>query len=199
MLCGMTQGAVILLNGTSSAGKTTLAAQLRADLASDGECWIVIGIDDYLGKLPPEWHHIGDHVGPYSDDGFTFDLDVPGGVRIGGVGARLLAAYRSAVRGAVLAGINVIVDEAAIEVDAAAAWSDGLAGLDVYRVGVDAEDTVKAEREASRGDRLAGLARAQHDRVHAGMRYDLTVDTGRVDPRTAAEQVRAGRAADRPA
>ena len=54
MLCGMTQGAVILLNGTSSAGKTTLAAQLQADLATHGECWIVIGIDDYLGKLPPD-------------------------------------------------------------------------------------------------------------------------------------------------
>jgi ribose 1,5-bisphosphokinase PhnN len=34
-------GAVIVLNGPSSAGKSTLAAALRRRFAADGECWFV--------------------------------------------------------------------------------------------------------------------------------------------------------------
>ena len=36
---------VIVLNGTSSAGKSTLASVLQARPGEAGECWIVMGID----------------------------------------------------------------------------------------------------------------------------------------------------------
>ena len=53
---------VIVLNGTSSAGKWMLASALQARLAEAGECWIVLGLDDFLGKLPWAWVTYGDHV-----------------------------------------------------------------------------------------------------------------------------------------
>jgi len=186
----MTAGGVIVLHGTSSAGKTTLAHALVEQFAETGECWIVIGIDDYLGRLPPAWHRIGDHVGAHADDGFDFDLDAPGGVRIGTVGEQLLAAYRSAVRGAALAGLQVVVDDVAVGAGAVDAWDEALASFVVLRVRVDADDAVKEAREAERGDRLVGLARAQGAHVHERMRYDLTVDTGADDPASAAARVR---------
>jgi chloramphenicol 3-O phosphotransferase len=188
-------GGVIHLNGTSSAGTTTLAHEVQDRFAADGDCWIVIALDDYLGTLPPAWHRIRDHVGMHADDGFVFDLDAPGGIRVGPVGRRLLAAYRAAVRGAALAGIDVIVDDVVLDADVRTAWQKELAGLDVLRVRVDADDAVKAAREVGRGDRLPGLARAQGARVHRGIAYDVTVDTGVVDPASAAEQVHAAWAA----
>jgi chloramphenicol 3-O phosphotransferase len=187
---GVATGGVIFLNGTSRAGKTTLAYTLQNQFAADGECWIVIGIDDYLGRLPPDWHRIGDHVGPNAADGFVFDLAVAGGLRIGPVGRRLLAAYRGAVRSAAVAGINVIVDDVVVDDDVRQGWADELGELDVLWVRVDADDAVKHAREVERGDRLPGLARAQGDRVHEGMRYDLTVDTGTADCRGVAAHVR---------
>ena len=186
----MAVGGVILLNGTSSAGKTTLAHALVEQFAETGACWIVIGIDDYLGRLPPAWHRIGDHVGARADDGFVFDLAVPGGIRVGPVGEQLLAAYRSAVRGAALAGLHVVVDDVALGAGAVDAWNAALAGLDVLRVRVDAAGAVKEAREAARGDRLVGLAQAQGAFVHDGMQYDLTVDTGVDDPASVAASVR---------
>lgn len=188
---------MILLNGTSSAGKTTLAHEVQDQFAAAGDCWIVIALDDYLGALPPAWHRIGDHVGPYADDGFVFDLDAPGGVRVGSVGRRLLAAYRSAVRGAALAGIDIIVDDVVLDADVRAAWHEALAGLDVLWVRVDADDAVTAAREVTRGDRLPGLARVQRDRVHEGITYDVTVDTGTADSATSAGALRRAWAARR--
>jgi chloramphenicol 3-O phosphotransferase len=183
-------GGVIHLNGTSSAGKTTLAEAVIEQFAETGACWIVIGIDDYISRLPPAWHSIGDHVGPFADDGFTFDLNARGGIRIGPVGERLLTAYRSAVRGAAFAGLNVVVDDVAVGAGAVDAWNEALAGIDVLRVRVDADAAVKEAREATRGNRLVGLARAQDAHVHDGMRYDLAIDTGADDPASPARQVR---------
>ena len=37
-------------------------------------------------------------------------------------------------------------------------------------------------RERQRGDRLAGLARWQYDRVHRGKKYDLEIDSGSLNP-----------------
>jgi chloramphenicol 3-O phosphotransferase len=186
----VTVGGVIVLNGTSSSGKTTLAQALVEQFAETGACWIVIGIDDYIGRLPPEWHRIADHVGPFASDGLTFDLDTPGGIRVGPVGEQLLAAYRGAVRAAARAGLHVVVDDVAIGTGAVDAWDEALAGVDVLRVRVDADDAVKATRESARGNRLVGIARAQGPYIHEGMRYDLAVDTSTDDPASTAARVR---------
>jgi chloramphenicol 3-O phosphotransferase len=189
---------VILLNGTSSAGKTTVAQELQERFVADGECWIVLGIDDFLGKLHPAWHEVGEHVGPHAGDGFVVDpARAPGGVRVGPIGERLLAAYRAAVRAIAEAGINVVVDEVNIEERGAQRWGAALHGLDVLWVRIDAADAVKAERESARSDRLAGLAAAQRDRVHAGVQYDVTIDTGATDPGDAADRLHDAWAAHR--
>ena len=45
------RGEVIALNGTSSAGKSTLAAEMQTQLVARNRCWVILGIDDFLGKL----------------------------------------------------------------------------------------------------------------------------------------------------
>ena len=179
-----------MLNGTSSAGKTTLAQLVQARLADAGECWVILGLDDFLGKLPPAWVRYRSHVGAHAEEGIAFEL-VDGVVerRLGPVGAQLLAAYRGAVGAAARAGLDVLVDEVLLSEEDWAAWQAELAGLDVRWIRVDADVEVVEQRERARGDRMVGLARAQHAVVHRHPDYAARVDTGAVEPDEAADAV----------
>jgi chloramphenicol 3-O phosphotransferase len=185
---------VIVLNGTSSAGKSTLASVLQARLADVGECWIVMGLDDFLGKVPWAWVTYGDHVGEHADHGIAF-VTVNGEVecRVGPIGERVLAGYRGAVAAVARAGINVIVDEVLLSEDDWKAWQDQLDGLEVLWVAVIPDLDVVEQRERDRSDRLIGLARSQHRVVHRHAVYDVRVDTALMDPATAAAAILASR------
>jgi chloramphenicol 3-O phosphotransferase len=193
-LAGVTPGQVIVLNGTSSSGKTTLALQLQARFAAAGECWIVIAIDDFFPKLPADWFRIGKHVGKHAEQGMAFEL-VDGEVerRVGPIGEQMLAAYRGAVGCAARVGLNVIVDEVLLSQADWDAWNVELDGLDVFWVQVQVDLEVVEARERERGDRMIGIARSQHGIVHRYATYDARVDTGTVDPETAVDAILAVR------
>jgi len=65
-------GRVVILNGASSAGKTTLAEHFRNAKASEGECWLLLGMDDFLIKLPREWFAYPGYGGPFRDAGVRY-------------------------------------------------------------------------------------------------------------------------------
>ena len=65
-----------------------------------------------------------------------------------------------------------------------------LTDFEVHHVGVFAPLDVLGARERRRGDRLIGLAHWQYRRVHAGMRYDLEVDTSHATPMECAERIK---------
>ena len=186
----MTPGRVVVLNGTSSAGKSTLAADLQARLSAAGECWIVIGIDDMFAKLPAPWVTYGSHVGAHADEGIAFRR-VDGGIerRIGPIGAQVMAGYRGWVASVARAGLGVIVDEVLLSEEDWSAWQADLHGLDVLWVRVECSLDVVEARERARGDRLPGLARSQLDVVHRHPTYGLVVDTAVVGPEAAADIV----------
>ena len=187
----MTPGRVVVLNGTSSAGKTTLATNVRDRLAERGECWVVFGLDDLFSKLPLAFLRYGEtHEGRHADAGLSFEM-VDGELvrRLGPIGRRAMDAYRGTVAAAARAGLNVLVDEVLLSAEDWEAWQEQLAGLDVLWVRVDADVDVLEARERARGDRLPGMARAQHAVVHRHPEYALTVDTGSLGPADAAAVV----------
>ena len=69
----MAAGRVIVLNGTSSAGKSTLASTLQRRFVDQGECWIIMGVDDMFLKLPPDWIRIRDFLGAHAEEGIAFE------------------------------------------------------------------------------------------------------------------------------
>lgn len=177
-------GQVIILNGVSSAGKTTLAKAIQK-YATD--IWLHIAMDTFVAMLP---------------DGSEFDRDwfpitqvnhqgeeLP---RIGNgpSGEGLLTQMHQLVEQMSEAGFNVIVDEVA-EKPVIDDYRNRL-GPSCLVAKVDAPLPELERRERERGDRLLGLAREQSSRLHNGIEYDLELDTHTQTPDALARRVLAG-------
>jgi chloramphenicol 3-O phosphotransferase len=170
------RGRVVLLNGGSSSGKTTIARKLQAEL--DGS-WLLLGVDLFLWTLPSRL--VGDPQG----------LVVEGGIIIrGDEFMRLHVAFQRAIATLAANGLDILIDDVLLDgVRDQRLWTDALTDVDVCWVGVRCGADIATQREAERGDRLLGAARAQADSVHEGVRYDFEVDTGLLDTEHAVEVV----------
>ena len=177
---------MIVLNGTSSSGKSTLVRALQARL--DGP-WLGVGIDTVVFALPaaylnpPRWAEVFRYVPP--DPG----SDAPFRIETGELGHRLVEGIHRMVASLADAGLSVIVDHVLLE----PAWlpdlARRLAGHEVLFVGVRCPLDVVVAREAARKDRTIGQAAAQFELVHRAGGYDLEVDTSVLSADAAAERI----------
>ena len=171
MIGGVTTPQVLLLNGGSSSGKTTLARGLQEVLPGH---WLRFGVDTLVDACPPSLLS-----GPglaIGDDG-TVDV----GVEFTAVERIWMAGLaRMAELGAQL----LIEDNFVSGPPVQQRWRDALAGVSVGWIGVRCPAPTALARERGRGDRAAGMAALQADTVHEGISYDLEVDTA---ARTVAE------------
>jgi chloramphenicol 3-O phosphotransferase len=176
----MAKANILLLNGCTSAGKSSLTRALHAQLP---DCWLRFGIDDAFGMLPETLHD--------NRNGFWFDTDAWGDPRLnmGPAGQTTLAAYRRAVVAMANAGARVIVDEVILDRDARDDWLAVLPADGVIMCGVRCGLEELCRRERARGDRLVGQARGQFRHVHDGMIYDIEVDTTSASPEICAQQI----------
>jgi chloramphenicol 3-O phosphotransferase len=156
---------VIMLNGGSSSGKTTIATYLQEMLPSP---WLHLGVDTLLDAMPKSLLS--------SENGIAFGSD--GSVRPGPDFWRLEAAWMRGIAAMAHAGAHIIMDEAFLSgVDARNRWQAALHDVSVLWVGVRCDPAMAAEREKARGDRIVGMATVQAQLVHTGMVYDVEVDT----------------------
>jgi chloramphenicol 3-O phosphotransferase len=180
-------GQVVILNGTSSSGKTTLARALQ--VAMD-EPYLEAGLDRFLWALPARylntglWHEVFRYDWPPDGD--------PAGlvIRPGPVGDKLVAGMHQAVAALARAGNNVVADHVLLDPSWLTDCARALDGCRVLFVGVVCRPEVLEARERARGDRTLGQAGAQVGPVHAHGAYDLEVDTAELDPVAAADVIR---------
>lgn len=160
---------IIVLNGGSSSGKTGIARCLKAILPRP---WISIGVDDLVDALPPSLMD--------SDSGVEFGQH--GEVTIGEGFREIEAAWLKGVAAMARAGARVIFDDVFLGGAASQERVRGhLEGLHVLWVGVRCEPDIAAGREIARGDRVIGMAAAQAEVVHAGVAFDIEVDTSHTE------------------
>ena len=173
-------GRVVLLHGTSSSGKTTVA---RAVQKLSDEPWVRLGIDVVWSAIDERWMEHG----PRASEGFLWREDAT--IVPGPVGQRLAAGMRAALAAFARADNDLLVDDVFVD----PAWLDGwrteLTDIELLLVGVVAPLHMLEEREKARGNRIAGEARSQIDVIHQGIEYDLIVDTSRRSPEECARSI----------
>jgi chloramphenicol 3-O phosphotransferase len=170
---------VIVLNGGSSSGKSSIARCLQGVLPQP---WLTIGTDDFVDALPPAMQDSGDGI----------EVTPDGGVLVGQEFRDLELAWIAGVVAMVNAGARAIVDEVFLGgATSQGRWRDALGDIDTLWVGVRCDPATATEREAARGDRVRGMAARQAELVHRGVSYDLEVDTTHTDALTCAYAIAA--------
>src|SRR6266550_4530095 len=180
------RGRIILINGTSSSGKTTL---VRALQAATPDLWLEMGIDRFAYALPGRvngqltWPLLFTYVRPNgrSDGPFTIETTA--------LGNRFISGMHAAAAALADSGLNVIVDHVILEPEWVEEMSRLWARFDVFFVGVRCPLDAVLERERGREDRTMGQAEAQFDVVHRWTTYDVEVDTSVLTPGEAVSRI----------
>lgn len=153
---------VLILNGASSAGKTTLATALQSSLP---DTYLYCPLDAFWNMTPPTI--------PASSENFP----------------HLKRAMARSVRALAETGHNVIVDVIFRGGRDYTAFREELAGIDSIVIKVECPIEELKKRERQRGDRKIGLAEQQFSTVHRGVTYDMTVNTACDSPSGCADKV----------
>ncbi|SOD89903.1 AAA family ATPase [Streptomyces sp. Ag109_G2-15] len=159
-------GTVILLNGTSSSGKSSIAGALL-DLL-DGT-WFHMPVDAFHSMRCDK---------PIADEDLQAEID------------RTAKGFHRAVAGMAAGGNNLVVDHPLSRRWRLLDLLDLLVPEDTVLVGVRCPLPELERRERERGDRELGLAAMQFDQVHAHGAHDLDVDTSLLSPEECALRIR---------
>ena len=161
---------VVVLNGTSSSGKTTIAKAFQ-ELA--GSVYLNFSIDSILDALPA-----------------SALACIRAGDPIPGIAFKdLVAAYYACVRELASRGHDLVIDNAITARYQAEHFVTALDGHDVLMVFVGCPEPVLRGRENARGDRRVGLASDQLPGVERWLQYDVRIDTSITSPAEAAAQI----------
>jgi chloramphenicol 3-O phosphotransferase len=153
-------GSILLLNGTSSSGKTSLAKALQVALPQQ---YLHVQLNAFRDMEPAGY--------------FSREQAASGSLRV----AALCRAMHATVIQFAAHGQDVIFDH----VLSAEAWHylfEDLREQTLYLVGVHCSTEELVRRERARGDREHGLAESQVGQIHEGREYDFSVDTSRSNP-----------------
>jgi len=159
----MPYGKVIVLNGASSSGKTSILNQLQGLLV---EPYLNLGIDKFIWMLPKRYLDR-----PLWDDVLGLATES------GAMGSRLFSSMHKVIQLLSLEGMNVVADHVMVEPEWVGECARLFSPLPAYFVGVQCPLEVLIQREFARKDRTLGQAEAQFPLVHKDIIYDLVVDT----------------------
>lgn len=148
----MRKGKIILLNGVSSSGKSTLSKELMKQMGD----FFHLSIDDYDGFIVKAEDRKHGHLIPVPTESFYH---------------RTVAMFSDF-------GQNVVADQILHDSATAEDCLEVLKDYPVFFVGVHCPLSVLEQREKERGDRPAGLAKKQIEETHRLQHlYHLEVDT----------------------
>ncbi|WP_310832245.1 chloramphenicol phosphotransferase CPT family protein [Paenibacillus pedocola] len=172
----MNQGLIVLLNGTSSSGKTSISMELKNQK-----------------EIP--FHHlsIDDFFVNYNDFIDAKFPDIEPTREVEDVGPILFdpinSVYYATIKLFSEMGLNVIVDTVNDNDKRFNDFLDLFFDHSILFVGVVCSKEELTRRELIRGDRMIGLANSQYDIIYSFNEYDLEVNTEVLSPAESAEKI----------
>ena len=171
-------GTVIILNGPSAAGKSSVQKALQAKMK---EPYLCMGIDSVLVGMMPQRYFLGEESDRKEVLWAEFDKDEAGNalfnLYFGSKGRRVIFGMHEAIAAFAMNGNNVIVDYIQYEKEWMPHLMTTLSNIDTYYIGFDLPLEVLEEREIKRATSPKGHARSHFKSVHEGAVYDLRLDT----------------------
>ncbi len=186
---------VILLNGCSSAGKTTIAQALQHIAI---EPFQHIALDQFRDGLPPGLRGLNSRPEEPGASGLNVVPAFKNGqkvteIRFGEYGKKVLRAMRRSVAFLASDGCPVIVDDILFEKEFLLDYAKLLDPRQTWLVSVRCDLSVVRQREESRPGRFPGTAESHYSSIHEHVNsYDIEVDTSHISPRAAAEIILRG-------
>jgi chloramphenicol 3-O phosphotransferase len=171
----MVPGKIIMINGTSSSGKTSIVRTLQNVLV---EPYLEAGLDKFIWMMPERYldRPLWDEVLGLADKAGLFGHELVHGMH------QTIAALSKA-------GINVLADHVLVEPTWARECTELFADLPAFLIGVQCPLDVLEQREAARKNRTLGQARLQFPNIHKHVLYDLEVDTSKLTPEECAQSI----------
>ena len=155
---------VILLNGPSSAGKSSIAKALQLLLLDRWTDTVILSLDDYLqmSANEPIWE----------DDVFA-----------------IMPRMCEGIAAALQDGKTAIIDHVITSFRIWQALCNAVSGFQMKTVLVRCDVETLRRREAERGDRCVGSAEASGQYLYPKTGYDLCVDNSEASPAILAEKI----------
>lgn len=174
---------IVFLNGTSSAGKSSIAFQLQSMLHPS----LHVGIDHFLIMMHPDY--FGD--GPLVSQGFSLirEKDEVTQIKVGPVGKQLAYAMHRSMKALIDNQFTLIIDECLIDDEAFKDYLELFREYKVYFIAVKPPLEVAIQWEKERGDRLIGLAKSQYPLVYNNKLFDLEIDSSLGSPKECAGKI----------
>jgi len=157
---------VIILNGTSRSGKSSIAKEIQKQLEQP---IIHAQVDHFLAI-------------------FNFDYFKTGNESLAAVktGFKL---FQNSIEDMCKTTYPIIIDTVFERPEYFQGTTDAIKNRNTYLVGVHCPPAELSIREKSRGDRRIGLAGEQLHIVHKNMNYDIEVDTSILSPEECASNI----------
>jgi chloramphenicol 3-O phosphotransferase len=183
-------GMVIILNGPSSVGKSSI---IRAFQTKQTTPWLSIGIDNFfVGVLPPKFY-LEDTLEHHAVMQGIASTDAQGNkvftLKVGPEGQKVIKGMHRSIAAYAHAGNNVIVDYINYEPTWIPDLQEALHSLKVIWVGINASLKTIEDREKTRGTSPQGHARSHYHTVHKDVRYDLMINTDLQNPEETAQMI----------
>ncbi|WP_195576166.1 chloramphenicol phosphotransferase CPT family protein [Paenibacillus sp. 1001270B_150601_E10] len=174
----MKQGIIVLLNGTSSAGKTSISIELTNQKEI---LFHHLSIDDFF-------HNYNDFINnKFPDIEPTRKVNDQDVAQI--LFDPIASMYYATIKLFSEMGLNVIVDTVLDNDKRFNDYLDVLFDHPTLFIGVICSKEELIRREQIRGDREIGLANSQFDKVYCFNEYDLEVNTEKLNPTECAEKI----------
>ncbi len=189
----MSKGKFIILNGGSSAGKTTVARAFQNYALTQGELFLHFGIDSFFDLFPdniglPESHKVREALFSIEDLGIhgqSYPV-----FKHTAKGNKVVESRYLGIRSYLDKGFNVLGDEQFWELEWHKALLDIFTDEEVFLVKVLARKQTVRERELKRDSaRLDRLCYSSYDYSHKNMEYDYIIDTTEETPEVLAKEL----------
>jgi chloramphenicol 3-O phosphotransferase len=185
----MKPGKVIIINGGSSTGKTSMALEFQEITR---EPYFLLGIDLFWVTMPQKEIDL-ERVSPRfyqwcqeeNEEGQRYYRILPGPF----LNEIMLARYKSMVA-YLERGLNLVADEVFWSREWLLESLRVFKGFECYYVGIFCADRELLARELQRGDRLVGWARGSQIYAHKDALYDLKIDNTFKTPLECAEALK---------